>query len=145
MSAQAIVPMKPNCVDTAVRPMNFVRHSKPSGGNALPSRAPMFCRAGTPRHASRNPGSAPARVRRADAQRRRRTNNRQRDQPIGTPCGKRTSDGSADLGAEQMEARNAQVIHQSAEVVGQPIERPGIIRGIAVDAPKPRMSGRTTR
>ena len=45
ISAQAMVPMKPICVETAVPPMNLHHHSNPSGGKALPSRLPMFCRA----------------------------------------------------------------------------------------------------
>ena len=45
MSAQAIVPIKPIWVDTAVRAMYLHQNSKPSGGKALPSRLAMFCRA----------------------------------------------------------------------------------------------------
>jgi len=36
MSAQAMVRLKPICIETAVQPMNVVHQATPSGGNVLP-------------------------------------------------------------------------------------------------------------
>src|SRR5262245_63244047 len=48
---------------------------------------------------------------------------------------KSPSDGSADLGAYEMEAHDAQRIHEAAEVVDQTVEGPGVFPRHGGDGP----------
>ena len=46
---------------------------------------------------------------------------------VGTASGEGTRDGAADLGPDEMEALDAQRIHEAAEVVDDDVEGPGEI------------------
>src|SRR5207302_3586928 len=63
----------------------------------------------------------------ARPQRRWRADHDQRLDPLGPARREGAGDRAADLGADQMKAVNAKMIHQQAEILDQPIERPGII------------------
>src|SRR5262245_49293887 len=103
--------------------MNFVHHSTPSGGKLLPRRPAIRSRG--PRLESRVEHRSA--LCRANAERRWRSDYRQGAHTRRTARRKGPRDGTADLGADEMKALDAQRIHEAVEVVAQTVEGP---RGI---------------
>jgi hypothetical protein len=147
MSAHAMVGMKLICVEAAVRPMNWVHQVTPCGGNVLPRRSPMlsWAQRATPPGCSkavmsagarsaaptRYGGGVPTTVSVRTRAGRRAAKARAIVPPILAPMRWKRSTPRVSIRRQKSSIRRSRVQGKS--------------RGMGVEAPKPRMSGRTTR